>query len=57
VYGLKVNSCVFISPKFPDTVGSVTTWGRGMEEEGGYEMWTPVVQELGSSHKVLDSSE
>lgn len=28
-----------------------------MEEEGGYEMQAPVVQELGSNHKVLDSWE
>ncbi|KAK4823290.1 hypothetical protein QYF61_000450 [Mycteria americana] len=43
VYGLKMNSCIFIFPKFPETVSSMTTWEWGMEEEGGYEMRTPVV--------------
>lgn len=52
-----MNSCIFVFPKFPETVGSVTTGDWGMEEEGGYEMRTPVVQELGSNHKVLDSCE
>lgn len=38
-----MNSCIFIFPKFPETVGSVTTQEWGTEEEGGYEMRTPVV--------------
>lgn len=52
-----MNSCIFVFPKFPETVGSVTMGVWGMEEEGGYEMRTPVVQELDSNHKVLDSCE